>query len=391
MNPDPNQPQQPIAAPDPNQPQPAEALPVADAPVETPQVPTESVAPVEPVTPVETVTPIEPVMPLAPAVEAPAQPVNPFFNAADTPLVSSVDSSSAPFATPPVVPIVPVVPLGSSPVVGGVPTPKKTNKKLALIIGAGAALLLIVAAALVYFIYFNITKADYQKAVTASSELVTLEAKSRDSLKVIVSTDDKQPAPKTVDEVTKIVKSATDDFTAYQTSVKAYDKQKALRDGDVSKAYKAFKTKYDAYQTYTLAYTQSIGLVLEASVKCSDAFKEISLTDTYDAYKKQSDVCRAALVSAQDTNDADWKSFVTAYIAYLDATLPIYKDFLASFAAKDYTAGMAAAEKLTPISKKFTDESKKMTENINKNFKATEGVASSFKTVTDLLDKKAKQ
>lgn len=348
--------------------------------------------PVEPISPPVDVPAQSSVPPQAPVADlsAPIQPVNPFFNAANTATVPPANLNV------PTDPTIPISPVEGTPVVGGVPSAKKINKKLILIIGAGVVLLLVIAAVLVYFLYFNITKADYQKAFTASSELVTLEAKSRDSLASITGSDGKQPSFATVAESTKAVTDTTDAFTAYQTAVKSYDQQKALHDGDVGKAYKEFKTKYNNYQTYTLAYTKSINSTLAAFIKCTDIFKVESNngqseTPTYDKYKKQSDDCRAVLVSAQNTADPDWKSFITAYITYLDEGVPVYKDIYASIAANDYNGVVSKFSALTPITKKLTDATKLLADNITKRFKDTDGSAQSFKVVTDLLDKKANQ
>jgi hypothetical protein len=368
--------------PDPNQ------------PTEQPQVPVPTPAPVADVAAPEAVPVPAPVETATPAptpfggVPVASQPVNPFFNPTDTvPIVST---------SPPAGSGIPAIPVQGTPVVGGIPPLKKFNKKLLLIIGAGLALLLVVVAVLVYFLYFNITKADYQKALTASTDLVTLEAKSRDSLSSITGSAGKQPSFATADESTKAVTAAINDFTAYQTSVKNYDQQKALHDGDVGKSYKEFKTKYDVYQKYVLAYTKSINSTLEASTKCTDIFKAKSdkaqsETPTFDAYKKQSDDCRAVLVSAQNTDDPDWKSFITAYITYLDEGVPVYKDIYASIAANDYNGVVSKFGNLTPITKKFTDAAKVLADNIAKRFMDTDGSAQSFKAVTDLLDKKANQ
>lgn len=368
--------------PDPNQPHVPSENPVS----EVPQGPVESSSP-----PVDVPAPssIPPQVPVVDPSE-PIQPVNPFFNAANTATVPPANLNV------PTDPAMPISAVEGTPVVGGASSAKKINKKLLLIIGAGVILLLVIAAVLVYFLYFNITKADYQKAFTASAELVTLEAKSRDSLASITGSDGKQPSFATVAESTKAVTDTTDAFTAYQTAVKSYDQQKALHDGDVGKAYKDFKTKYNTYQTYTLAYTKSINSTLAAFIKCTDIFKVESNngqseTPTYDKYKKQSDDCRVVLVSAQNTADPDWKSFITAYITYLDEGVPVYKDIYASIAANDYNGVVSKFSALTPVTKKLTDATKLLADSITKRFKDTDGSAQSFKVVTDLLDKKANQ
>ena len=370
MNPDPNQPNVPSENPIPEEPR---------IPVQTTAQAVDAPAPTSVPIPTDVTDPSTPV-----------QPISPFFNPTNTATIPPANLNA------PAGPAMPSTPVEGTYAGGSMPSTRKISKKLFLIIGAGVVLLLVVVAILVYFLYFNVTKADYLKAFTASSELVTLEAKSRDSLSSITGSNGKQPSFATVAESTKAVTDTTDAFTAYQTAVKSFDQQKALHDGDVGKAYKEFKTKYNAYQTYSLAYTKSINSTLAAFVKCSDIFKAKSdngksVTPTYDSYKKQSDDCRAVLVSAQNTSDPDWKSFITSYITYLDEGVPVYKNIYASIAANDYSNIVAKFGALTPVTKKFTDATKLLADSITKRFNDTDGSAKSFKVVTDLLDKKANQ
>ena len=328
--------------------------------------------------------------PVAPVVAEPIQPANPFFGPANT------AAQPVPVVAP-VAPIAPIYPattqvVPADAIIAGVPIPpvkKKISKKIALFIIGGVVLLLAIAAVVFYFVYFNITKEDYQKAATAGTELVTLEAKSRESLQAVTGTATNQPSFKTVEDVTSAVNSATSSLATYETAVKAYDSQKALHNGDVNKLYDAFKKKYSFYTDFSTAYTSAASKAITASTKCSADFKNLADSKSYDEYKKRSDACRAELVSAQSVSDPDWKNLLTAYVNFLDSAAPIYKTIYASSDTKDYTAAYAAIKDLTPVVKTYGDASKAFIASVTDRYKATDGVTASLNAVTDLLNKKA--
>jgi len=350
----------------PNQP-PAGPTPPEPTPEPTPSNPPFDVA-------AQSVDPAEPVQPSV---------ASPFFSAANTAPQPTAGAPTAPSA-----PIDPTVAPGAAPQPPVTP-PAKRSKKPLLFAGIGAVVLLAIAAAIFFFVYFSISKEDYKQAAAATADITTLEKKSRESLQLITGTAEKQPTFTTTEAVSKAMSDVTTSLTAYQTAIDTFDKQKALHDGDVSKLYKTFKTNYNAYVDFSTSYTSSASKALGASTKCTEAYKDAPATPTYDTYQKQTATCRAALVAAQEVSDPDWKAFIKAYITYLDAAGPVYKEFYAGTTSNDYTAAFAALKKLTPATEAYTTASKSVTDHIAKRYKETDNITTSFKAVSDALDKKA--
>ena len=361
-----------------------------NTPQENNPVPSDpQITPISP--PVGALVPVTIDVPTEPVVIEPTQSANPFFGSANT------SNQPAPVAAP-VTFVTPTDPATTDTVasafvpIAGVPTPpvkKKMSKKITLLITGGAVLLLVVATVILYFIYFNITKEDYQNAATAGTELVKLEAKSRESLQAFTGTAGKQPHFETVESVTSAMNNATDSLATYETAVKAYGSQKALHDGDVQKLYETFKKKYSVYTNFSSAYSLAASKATTALTKCSADLKNTEYSRSYDDYKKQSDTCRADLVSAQGVSDPDWKNLLNAYVTYLDSSTPFYKTIYAVSTSIDLTATYAAINDLNAISKTFTDATRIFIANVSDRYKATDGVTASLIAVTDLLNKKA--
>jgi len=274
MNSDPNQPQD-----QPQQPDQVAQTPAPEAPV----VPEQPVEGAQAETPASTPNPFG-----SAPVSSDAPASNPFGAAPDP-------AASAPSSTT----------IGSAPVGDPLSAPSpKSNKKLIVLISAivGGLLVLGGIAFAIYFMFFAVTKADYQKAY---DQVSLVRDKYKDAGSVSASSSE------------ATIKETEADFEAFKTENAKLGGLKAL------KADKDLKAKYDAYNTKAVAYI-ALGNTLFPSlnrfVEASGEIKELgtgSSSFTSANIQKMIDI----LKGIDDITDPTLKT-------YLDSTIKVYEEIL---------------------------------------------------------------
>jgi hypothetical protein len=363
MNPtDPNQPEQP---------QPEQPAPEApQTPFEPTSVPVEVSVPEAPVAPVEQPTPEASQSGFgASSFGTPAPTEAPAANPFGAPVSS--DAPVNPFAAA-AAPVAPAI-IGSSPNSDPLPTPGgKSKKKLIILISAivGALIVLGGAALAVYFIFFNVTHADYQKAYDQVSALRD-KYSAGDSISSGSSKD-------TVDAA----KTAYADF---KTENAKLGDLKALKvDKDLNAKYKAYDTKAKAYIAFGDVFMPSLDRFVAANDQVaalgsgSSSFTSVNIQKTIDIYK-----------GIQDIGDPTLKAFVDSTVAVYEEILPQIKIYESSSSTSSQK--YAAISAISDSSKKISTAGSKMSDDLDaktKDVSLSDTLNSLGQAVTDKLNKK---
>lgn len=347
MNPDPNQPQgQPEGQPltPPQEPTLNPTPDLSSIPVEQPVEAVPSVAEAPVVAPVDAPAPaVEPVAP----VETPA--ANPFASAA--PVSSEQPAAPNPFAaaSEPAAPVVAGAVIGSAPVDPlAAPAPAQKSKKgLVILISAIVGGLLVVGgiAAVVYFMFFSITKADYQ----AAYDQLTI-VRDKYSAGSNVSSGSTEESLKTTETA----------YAEFKTENAKLGDLKALKaDKELNTAYKAYDTKAKAFIAFGDALMPSLSQFVQGSneIKAlgtgASSFTSANIQKTIDVLK------------GLDVSDPTLKTYLTAAIAAYEEILPqakIYESTTATNAQK-YAAISAISDSADKVLKAATTMTKDLKTN----------------------------
>ena len=357
---------------DPNQPQPEQPAPeVTATPVEPTRAPAEAPFTAAPVTSVEqpaiatsgfgassfgTSAPTE--TPTENPIETAA--VNPFGTPA-TP-----DAAANPFAA------APVMPIGSAPNSDPLPTPGgKSKKKLIILISAivGALIVLGGAALAIYFIFFNVSHADYQKAYDQVSSL-------RDKY----SAGDSISSGSSKDTVAA-AKTAYADFKT--ENAKLGDLKAFKADKDLSAKYNAYTTKAKAYIDFGDVFIPSLDRFVAANDQVtslgsgSSSFTSANIQKIIDIYK-----------GIQDIGDPTLKAFVDSTVSVYEEILPQIKVYESS--SSTTMQKYAAISAISASSKKISAAASKMSDDLSaktKDLSLSDTLNDLGKSVTDKLNK----
>jgi len=320
MNPDPNQPQTPTPAENPT-PAPS-AIPAPEAPASYAAEPV-----VAPVTPAPEATPA-PTTPNPFGASATSAPVSPFGAAAGS--------------------TQPVGPIGSAPA-GSVPayTPGDPKKKKIILLSAiiGGIIVLLGAALAVYFLFFSVTKADYQKAYDQVK--IVRDASSSSNVSLGSSEDS--------------VANAKESYEKFKTENAKLASLKAFRgDSELKEKYDAYNAKAKAYIKFADDFIPSLEAFAAATKEVtgssgSASFSSATFQKTIDAYK------------AADIKDPSLKAFVDSTVAAYEEMLPqvkIYESSSSTSAQKSAAikAMTATITKLSTAGKTMSDDLKERTE-----------------------------
>ena len=331
---------------DPNQLQPEQPTP-APLPVPSPEV-SQGFGASSFGTPAPIVTPIE----------TPAS--NPFT----TPVSS--DTPTNPLATPPVAPTDSPPSSDPLPPAGG-----KSKKKLIMLISAivGVLILLGGVALAVYFTFFNVSHADYQKA---HDQVIALRDK--------YSAGDNISSGSSKDTIAT-AKTAYADFKT--ESAKLGDLKALKADKDLNAKYKVYQDKAKAYIAFGDVFISSLDRFVTAADQVSalgtgtSSFTSVNIQKTIDIYK-----------GIQDIGDPTLKAFVDSTVSAYEEILPQIKIYesSSSTSAQKYAAMSAVSTSASKISKAGS----KMSDDLGVKTKAvslSDTLNDLGKTVTDKLNK----
>lgn len=258
------------------------------------------------------------------------------------------------------------------------------KKRLLVIASALAALIVIIVALVIYNDNFALAKEDYGKAVTAAQYLLTLQKASATSTLAAIAPDASNL--KSTNGANTVTLKAQSDLDAYTKAVKQFDSQHALHDATVKKSYDTFKTASNAYVTFTSNYIDSTTTVGSATSDCKTAFTTKTTDTTFQAYVNAANVCLSAL-NAKPISDPDLKAFATAYISFINSSLPIYqKIYQAQGQSQSEIDAQTAL--LTPLTDTFTAKSKAANADITVRYKALPDYTAAYSSFLADLNKK---
>ncbi len=240
----------------------------------------------------------------------------------------------------------------------------KTNKNLFIILGAvvGGLVILGVIAWAVYASLFAVSKEDYREAVRVGNDVVSDASRSYLDISKISYISSYSTETKTKNDID----SAKDSLAAYKTANAKFKDLKALRDGDVKKAYDEYTKKYNAFVTFADEYTKSAEKAIPAIISCEE-ISNASVSDVA-SFKAAVAPCKDALSSAKNVSDKDLKAFVAAYIDNVDKISAIV-DEAANLSSTDFTRRSTLRSQLSDETKKLQDAQKDANSNIEKRLK----------------------
>ena len=203
------------------------------------------------------------------------------------------------------------VPQPTTPVVTPAPRlSRKPSKKLIIILSiVGAVVALAAIAAILYALVFSVSKADYRTAANTASEVSSAGSKSYTAVSKVayISTST------TEIEIKENVTKARELLATYKEEGSKLSDVKALRDGDVKKAYDAYNQKFNEFVTFSETYIDSAEKVIPAIAICEEIGRNPSGVAGKAAYDAAIAPCDEALNKVTDVKDKDLAAFLTAY------------------------------------------------------------------------------
>ena len=244
---------------------------------------------------------------------------------------------------------------------------KKSSNKPVIIIAVAAAsviglIVLIVIAVVVYNAMFAVSKQDYRDAVRTGNDIVSDASKSYSALtriSYISSSSTETQIKNSVDDAQKALED-------YKKANKKFEDLRALKDGDVKKAYDEYMQKYNAYISYGESYASSAAKALPAVRKCEDVSK--STVSDVASFKAAIIPCQDALKSAEDVADKDLKQFISAYKENV-AVISGIVDQVGSVDSSDYATRSKLRTQIYDATDKLRDAQKDANSNIQKRLK----------------------
>lgn len=287
--------------------------------------------------------------------QPPEQPVTP------APLGQPAPLESAPLTVTPPAPTTPepaaanpfaqpTTVIGSAPAGAPIATPNGSGngskKKLIILLSAiiGGIVLLAGIGLVIYFLFFNVTKADYQKAY--------------DQMKVVRDGVDAKPSVSSSEDSMTLVKEK---FETYKTENAKLGDLKAFRgDSELREKYSVYDKKAKAYIAFMEGYIPSLEKFMVAIKAAGSAgtFTSAGVQKTIDAYEQ-----------AKDVTDPTLKEYITATLAYYKGILPQVRAYESASTSTAKLAAIreisAASSQLSTASKKFSTDLKARTDDIS--------------------------
>ncbi len=258
------------------------------------------------------------------------------------------------------------------------------KKRIPLIASAAAALIIIIVALVTYDTYFALTKADYGKAAAAAPQLLTLQKASAKATLAAITPDASNL--KSANGASTVTTNAQNALDAYTKAVTQFDGQHALHDAAINASYNRFKSASNAYVTFTSDYLDSSIIVGAATSYCKTAFTTKTTDTTFQAYLNAANACLSAL-NAKPISDPDLKSFVLAYIDFINSSLPIYQKIYQAQGQSQAAVDTETA-KLTPLTDTFTAKSKAANADITTRYNALPDFTAAYNSFIADLNKK---
>jgi len=235
-------------------------------------------------------------------------------------------------------------PAGAAP--AAMPSSGDPKKKRIILLSAiiGGIVLLAGIGLLVYFLFFNVTKADYQKAF--------------DQMKVVRDGVDAKATPSTSDDGMAEVKAK---FESFKTENAKLGDLKAFRgDSELREKYSAYDKKAKAYISFMESYIPSLEKFMVA-IKAggsSSTFSSAAVEKTIAAYE-----------DAKDVSDPTLKEYINAALAYYKSILPHVQAYEVATTSSAKLAALrevtSSTSTLTAASKKFSADLKTRTDEIS--------------------------
>lgn len=319
---------QPTDGQPPVSPQPQSQQPTPPASPEAPQPQSQPEVPAQP-------TPTNPVAPAQNPVNPPAQPVP----------TAQPQPAAAGVVTPP--------PNG-----GG---SKKKIILLASIIG-GAVLLVGALLVAAYFMFFNVTQADYQEAANQLQEIDDISLS--EGIELLDGSGD----------------NAFESFEASYAEVKAahdtLDSLKAVRGGDaeLAAAYREYKTAYEAQTAYIDKQLPFLKIYLGAQT-------DVTETGTLrgETYRE---IATALREGAESINDQESKDYLNEAAGLYDRFAAEFDKFETAETAEEYES---ISENIQAIGDEFTALEEKSDEIFGDGDAISKAVEDTFNTLSELL------
>jgi len=258
------------------------------------------------------------------------------------------------------------------------------KKRLPLIASILAAAAVLIIAAVIYDTTYSLTKADYGKAAAAAPQLLKLQQASAKATQGAINPDSSNL--KNTDGASSVTLAANTALTTYTDAVKAFDSQHALHDAAIKTSYNRFKSASDAYVNFTNSYLNSTVTVGAATSDCKTAFTTKTTDTTFQAYLNAANLCLSAL-NAKPISDPDLKTFATAYIDFINSSLPIYQKIYQAQGESQAEIDAQTA-KLTPLTDTFTAKSKAANADITTRYKALPDITAAYNSFMADLNKK---
>ena len=183
------------------------------------------------------------------------------------------------------------------------PEPKKSNKKLIMILGiVGGVVLLAIVAAVLYFLLMMVSAKDYQEAAKQFNVVSSANTKLTSSVTSVAS-----DADGTDDEFNASIKEAKASVSSLKDENKKLGELKAIRVGDAAPLYKTFDGKLTTYLSYADELITSVDKARPALLSCNE--KATGEPAARIAVVKK---CATDLEAVKDVPNAEFKTFLTA-------------------------------------------------------------------------------
>lgn len=293
------------------------------------------------------------------AVESP-EAVQSFDAPEPTPPVASTTPEITPAAVPAPTPV--GAPVATEPLTSTAPQqPKKSNKKLIILIASivGALLVIGAIAAVLYFMLMSVSKEDYSKAQT---QLESVSTASSEVLSDVTTLSRTLGATSTDATFDGNVKDARDSLAKMRSENEELGKLKAVRVGEGGELYKTFDSKINAYLDNADGLVTSVDKLRPALVSCSKISSSIAGAARSTALKS----CSTELNKIDSLPNPQFNTYVTslksAYSAYA-------KDYATTIALTDpygaqYSQFTTLRDKVLADQEKITDATKTFTEDL---------------------------
>ncbi len=252
------------------------------------------------------------------------------------------------------------------------------KKKLFIIGGTVAATLIVVLAGVFLFSKLSsVSQDDYRKA---SSTVNTTESKLSEAHSAVTSLTYMSNSTET--QVTNNVDSAKKAIEEYKLAVGKLKDEKALKNGEVNKQYKAFKELDEKHLPIIESFVDSSGKVLVPITKCTKTLSETSTTTATGVIASLKD-CITSLSGVENVSDSDMKSLVTTTVSTFKEVSGILEQ-LNSTPTSNYALRSELRTKYYDAYDTYRDRAKDIDSNIEKKLKDSDPT-DTLRTLSDTI------